>query len=407
MLDAERNYTTTKLECLAVTWAIKKYREYLEGYHFTVITDNASLKWLHNLKNPTGRLARWSLSLLEYDFDIIYRKESSHHVPDALSRMYENSKEQINLIQNVNSSWCLRLFIAVRDCPEKFPNWEILDNKLYHFSPDPIISSLDKDLNEWKLVPTDEERNNFLFEAHNDPQSGHLGTEKTYKRIATNYFWPGCFKDVSSYVKKCENCQRCKVDEQAPTGLMGHKIIEEPWLVVAADIMGSFSRSQSGFQYILVIQDLFTKWIECVPFRSATGKKIKDSFLELLINRWGTPRVIHADNDTEFINNELKSLAKEFNIVHTTSPPYHPQANPVERVNRVLKTMIVSFIGINHRSWHEHLSDFKFAYNTAFHSSLKISPAFLNLGRDPKPINSIRKSKENIDSNIDSKTIEL
>ena len=171
--------------------------------------------------------------------------------------------------------------------------------------------------------------------------------------------------------------------------------------------MGPLPRSKSGFQYIVVIQDLFTKWIECVPLRSATGKKIKNSFLEILINRWGTPRVIHTDNGTEFINKELKSLTKEFNIVDTTSPPYHPQANPVERVNRVLKTMIVSFIGKDHRSWNEHLSDFRFAYNTAFHSSLKTTPAFLNFVRDPKPINSLRKSKENIDSNIDSQAIEL
>ena len=58
LVSAEKNYTTTELECLAITWSIKKYHEYLEGYHFTVLTDHASLKWLHNLKNPTGRLAR-------------------------------------------------------------------------------------------------------------------------------------------------------------------------------------------------------------------------------------------------------------------------------------------------------------------------------------------------------------
>ena len=69
--------------------------------------------------------------------------------------------------------------------------------------------------------------------------------------------------------------------------------------------------------------------------------------------------------------------------------------------------MIVSFISSDHRSWDKHLPDFRFAYNTADHSSLKTSPAFLNLGRDPKPINSLRKTKENINYNIDSQAIEL
>ena len=99
--------------------------------------------------------------------------------------------------------------------------------------------------------------------------------------------------------------------------------------------MGPFPRSKSGFQYILGIQDLFTKWIECIPLRPLSGKKIKGSFLKLIINRWGTPQVIHTDNCTEFINNELETLAKEFNIIHTTSPLYHPQAH-----NKITKAHI-------------------------------------------------------------------
>lgn len=45
--EAERKYSVTEQECLAVLWGIRKMRPYLEGYHFTVITDHQSLKWLH------------------------------------------------------------------------------------------------------------------------------------------------------------------------------------------------------------------------------------------------------------------------------------------------------------------------------------------------------------------------
>ena len=52
-----------------------------------MITDHIVLEWLHNLKYPTGCLARWALELLKYDYKIIYGKGSLNYAPDALSRM--------------------------------------------------------------------------------------------------------------------------------------------------------------------------------------------------------------------------------------------------------------------------------------------------------------------------------
>ena len=120
------------------------------------------------------------------------------------------------------------------------------------------------------------------------------------------------------------------MEQRAPLGFMGQRIVERPWIVVAADIMGPFPRSKAGYQYVLVIQNLFTKWVECVPLLSANGSKIKDSFKELIIDRWGAPQVLLTDNGTEFINSTLRWLAQEYNILHTTTTPYHPQANQVE-----------------------------------------------------------------------------
>ena len=83
--SAERNYSATEKECLAVKWDIWKMRDYLEGYHFTVLTDHQSLKWLGKIDNPSGRLARWAIELGQWDYEICYRRGAENHVADALS----------------------------------------------------------------------------------------------------------------------------------------------------------------------------------------------------------------------------------------------------------------------------------------------------------------------------------
>lgn len=86
LTKAERKYSTTEKELLCVVWALEKLRPYIEGSHFTVITDHYSLIWLHNLKDPNGRLSRWAVRLQQFDFTIIHRKGKNHVVPDYLSR---------------------------------------------------------------------------------------------------------------------------------------------------------------------------------------------------------------------------------------------------------------------------------------------------------------------------------
>ena len=73
----------------------KKVEPYLEGYKFTVVTDHSALRWLCNLKEPTGRLARWALQLQQWDFDIVHRRWTLHQVPDALSRAQEPDEVEI------------------------------------------------------------------------------------------------------------------------------------------------------------------------------------------------------------------------------------------------------------------------------------------------------------------------
>lgn len=86
---AEANYGISKLELLAVVWAVQLYRPYLLGSQFTVtvISDHSALNGLLKTKQPTGILARWIEILAEYDFQIRYRPGRVNESADYLSRL--------------------------------------------------------------------------------------------------------------------------------------------------------------------------------------------------------------------------------------------------------------------------------------------------------------------------------
>ena len=84
---AERNYSTTELECLAVVATVRHFAYCLESLPFKVITDHRSLLYLVKMKNSSSRLTRWALTLQPFVFDIIHRAGTLHGNADGLSRM--------------------------------------------------------------------------------------------------------------------------------------------------------------------------------------------------------------------------------------------------------------------------------------------------------------------------------
>lgn len=77
---AERNYSATEQELLAIAQAITQFRPYLWGRHFKTVTDHRSLKWLIRLKDRDSRLTRGTIKLSKYDFEIIYKPGKSNQM---------------------------------------------------------------------------------------------------------------------------------------------------------------------------------------------------------------------------------------------------------------------------------------------------------------------------------------
>ena len=67
---SECNYSITEKECLDLVWATKKFRSFIWGNKVQVYTDHQALCWLMTKRDLAGRLARWSLTLQEFDIVI-------------------------------------------------------------------------------------------------------------------------------------------------------------------------------------------------------------------------------------------------------------------------------------------------------------------------------------------------
>ncbi|RVW70394.1 Retrovirus-related Pol polyprotein from transposon 17.6 [Vitis vinifera] len=85
--DAQRNYTTTEKELLAVVYALDKFRAYLIGSSIVVFTDHSALKYLLTKQDAKARLIRWILLLQEFNLQIRDKKGVENVVADHLSRL--------------------------------------------------------------------------------------------------------------------------------------------------------------------------------------------------------------------------------------------------------------------------------------------------------------------------------
>lgn len=380
----ERNYTTTERECLAVLWSIEKLRPYIEGVPFTVITDHYSLKWLQDMKDPSGRLARWAVRLQQFDFRIIHRKGKDNVVPDMLSRSVPvvDAIETNTDISLSNDKWYMKMLKEVSRTPLKYTNWRISEGKLYKYVKQ-NYTDLSGEAECWKLVVPKDKRRQIISEAHDPPLAGHLGIYKTYSRLAQKYYWPKLRNDVVYYVRKCEKCLAHKPDRSRPKDMMtSHPKSTRPWETISVDIMGPLPRSTKGNSYVLVITDYLSKFSLVFALRKVTSSVVAKVLEENVFLIFGVPRTVICDNGVQFRGKEFCRTMDEYKCKVKYTAYYHARANPTERQNGTLKIMMSIYVHENHRTWDVELPKIACALRTAKQETTKLTPYFVNFGRN-------------------------
>ena len=190
---------------------------------------------------------------------------------------------------------------------------------------------------------------------------------------------------AAKYARTCDICQTHK----APAGKMHATHVDQQWQMISTDLIGPLPRSAAGHTWLLVMQDRLTKWIKLRPLKKATGKPVTEAVRTQICILHGCPDVIVTDSGQQFTSNELREFLSALHIKYRPTPTYTPQCNPVERANRVIKTMMEKNVTKNQKTWDKYLLELAFAYNTAQHESTGHTPAHLNLGRKLKSPESV------------------
>ncbi len=129
---------------------------------------------------------------------------------------------------------------------------------------------------EWKIVAPQLIWTRIFQVYHHHKHTAHQGVVRTLALIKDGFTGLTCKKDVESWCQRCDVCGRCKA------AVRGYGQLQQPTYGsfnerVSVDLMGPFKRTQDGNEYIAVMQDHFTKWVEGRAICSKEALTVSDA----------------------------------------------------------------------------------------------------------------------------------
>ncbi|XP_053213836.1 uncharacterized protein LOC128397176 [Panonychus citri] len=397
----EKNYAISELEALAIVYALEKFRSYLIGIKFKVVTDHCSLCWMFSKRKLTPRLTRWALSLQEFDFEVVYKSGKHHKDTDCLSRNPVDEPNEPRIERDLN---LLAITERINDLESEQRRNKRLNQIIEMLEGKIIITQKERRkvgkftmvnniLNRCvftrtgpKLVPVipSSLRREIMYSMHDDPLSGHLGQQKTLERVRSRFYFPQMRKYVNNYVKTCDECQTRKRSYLTPAGLLQPITVGGVAERFGIDILGPFPKSFKENKYIVVSTEYFTRFAIVKALPEATTAQIAIFIVENIVCQFGSPKEILSDRGSQFRSKLMAELTGLMQTKHKFTTAYHPQCNGLtERFNATLANMMSMYVDNAHKTWDRALHFVAFAYNSAINSSTGFSPFYLMYGRDP------------------------
>uniref|UniRef100_A0A2N9FCC3 Integrase catalytic domain-containing protein n=1 Tax=Fagus sylvatica TaxID=28930 RepID=A0A2N9FCC3_FAGSY len=229
-----------------------------------------------------------------------------------------------------------------------------------------------------------------MKEAHSGECGEHQGKKRLYQLLLTlGYYWPTMKKDTADFVKSCHTCQlQANLIHTHPTSLQN---MATPWPfhTWGLDLIGPINPSSGGCIWILVATEYFTKWVEAIPLRKATGAAVAavantfSSIPQHIITRFGIPHKIISDNGTPFVNKNVKEVwsiieSSTADLRLITLKAMDRRRQLIACLLRILSKMVFDY----GKGWNSHLADTLWAYRGSTKTATGFTPFSLVYGTD-------------------------
>jgi hypothetical protein len=413
MNAAQRNYSVHEWELLAVIEALKAWRCYLYGAAtpIEIYTDHHSLQWINTQPNLSARQCRWVEQLQDYTFKVQYLSGDKNVVADALSRRsdYEaaHAEEAAARIragekEDVRPRLRLEVDALTASASEKATSTLIAPSLMADIKRaaladtsyyGPLIERAEhlgltvKDGLVYSpagllYIPQDETlRSTLMREIHDAPTGGHLGREKSYRRLTSRVYWRGVYRDVMDYVRSCVSCAQNKASNANASDLLHPlPIPARRWETITMDFVGPMPKTSKGNDFLLVVVDKFSKTVHLVPCtQEVTASEVAQLVYDQVVRLHGFPENIVSDRDTRFTSKFWQALWKLSGTQLAMSSSYHPQTDgQTENVNRAVQDILRAYVKDGRKDWDRHLTAVEIAINSSRHASTGYTPHFLN-----------------------------
>ena len=311
---------------------MRYFRPYILGHLCVVYTDHAACLSILNTAKPSGKLARWALTIREMDLTIKHKAGKKNAGADPLSRSptLESTAAVVGAVDTTGPDLTvldmetlresqksdpdispLLLYLEIGTLPEdeklahklvlQSQQFDVVRGVLYH--QDPVIPS------RTCLVAPQELRQSLLEEAHQGRFAGHLGEKKVLDRLKRYVWWLGIRNDVHKFCRGCLACSSRKGTRKTCKSPLHPIPVGGPFHRVGVDVL-QLPLTEKGNRYVVVFMDYLTKWPEAFAVPDEKAETIARLLVEEIVCRHGIPEELLSDRGTNFLPSLLQEVCK-------------------------------------------------------------------------------------------------